>query len=47
MESYKGYKKTVFTTWVHGKERKVYENNGRLYYRFKNSWHGTFIEYCF
>lgn len=47
MESYAGYKKTILTTCVNGNFRRVYVKDGKLYYRDKNFWHGTFIEYCF
>lgn len=47
MEGYKGYKKTNLKTYEYGKTRVVYQKDGKLYFRFRNFWHGTFREYCF
>ena len=46
MENYNGYKKTNLRTYTGGKYRRVYEKDGKLYYRAANCWHGTFRNYC-
>ena len=46
MEGYAGYKKTNLMTYENSKYRRVYEKDGRLFYRLGNFWHGTFREYC-
>ena len=53
MESYKGFKKTNLKTCVFGETRIVYEciaegkYKGKLFYRWRGFWAGTFKEYCF
>lgn len=46
MEGYKGYKKTNLKTYIHGKYRRVYEKNGKLYFRADNRWGETYRNYC-
>lgn len=43
---YKGYKKTNLTTYAYGRKRVVYEKDGKLFFRIKNCWMGTFRNFC-
>lgn len=53
MEGYKGFKRTNLVTYAFGERRVVYvcteegEYKGKLFYRWRGFWHGTFKEYCF
>ena len=54
MESYKRYKKTNMVIYPYGAgARRVYvcieegEYKGKLFYRWKGFWAGTFKEYCY
>jgi hypothetical protein len=46
MASYNGYKKTNLKTYELGKYRRIYEKDGKLYYRSDSHWLGTDKNYC-
>ena len=40
-------KRTDMKTYQYDRYRRVYQDeDGKLYYRMNNQWHGTFREYC-
>ena len=40
-------KRTDLVTYEYGKTRRVYmAGDGRIYYRYRGQWFGTFINYC-